>query len=231
MEFKTVLSQFIYRIEPKPGGGFVATCKDPSAPAIEGATRLEVQQKIQEIIASKVAEQFPMLKDTLASKGVMLHYHVEAKPGGGFIIHHDDAAHDSDNDSSHHIEGLIESKIFSRLMDRLPPEVHQQITDKLNSGGLEIDVNRTFSVTTKSGSAFTPVFTKASAASAPILAPENAPTLASPNSTDAANQSPIIRYDSDSPVKFEKSSFPTFLRLLIAVAILALLAFVFLRLR
>lgn len=42
----------------------------------------------------------------------------------------------------------------------------------------------------------------------------------------ATTQSPIIRYDSDSPVKYEKSSFGIFLRLLIAAAALAAIAYI-----
>ena len=203
MELKTVLSQFIYRIEAKPGGGFIATCKDPAAPAIEGATREEVQQKIQENIAANLGTQFPALKSALEARGVTLHYHVEAKPGGGFIVHHDDAAHDSADHSTHGgIESFIESKIFSAFMDRLPPELLQQVGNKLNSGGLDIEINRT------------------SSSSAVGTSPGNLQTA------DASNQSPIIRYDSDSPVKYEKSSFGIFLRLLIAAAALAAIAYI-----
>ena len=146
MEFKSILSRFIYRIEPKPGGGFIATCKDPSAPAIEGATRQEVQRKIQESIAANLGTQFPALQSALAGNDVKLHYHIEAKPGGGFIIHHGDPnsldhQHAAiEGSTREHLENQIESKIFSAIMGRLPPELHQQVADKLNSGGLDIDV-------------------------------------------------------------------------------------------
>jgi hypothetical protein len=228
MEFKTVLSRFIYRIEAKPGGGFIATCKDPTAPAIEGATRQEVQQKIQENIAANLAAQFPALKSALEANGVKLHYHVESKPGGGFIVHHDDAAHDSADNATHdRIESFIESKIFSTLMDRLPPELHQQITEKLNAGGIDIDVNRTFGVTTDRSS---PALRKDGGFSASSLGPGSGGASdfgnTAPQSTDATNESPIIRYDSDSPVRYEKSSFGTFLRLLIAAAILAAIGYI-----
>ena len=218
MELKTVLSKFIYRIEAKPGGGFIATCKDPAAPVIEGATREEVQQKIQENIAAHLATQFPALKSALEAKGVTLHYHVEAKPGGGFIVHHDDAAHDSADHSTHGgIESFIESKIFSAFMDRLPPELLQQIGDKLNSGGLDIEINRTFR-SSESTDRGVPRF-------APVLG-EVGTSAVDLQTSSATNQSPIIRYDSDSPVKYEKSSFGTFLRLLIAVAALVAIAYI-----
>jgi|KBSMisStandDraft_5_1062788.scaffolds.fasta_scaffold92070_3 hypothetical protein len=217
MEFKTILSKFIYRIEAKPGGGFIATCKDPTAPPIEGATREEVQQKIQENIAANLATQFPALKSALEAKGVTLHYHVEAKPGGGFIVHHDDAAHDSADHSTHGgIESFIESKIFSAFMDRLPPELLQQFGDKLNAEGADIEVKRTFrSSSTESG---VPHFS-------PVLG-EVGTSPSDLQTAQATTQSPIIRYDSDSPVKYEKSSFGIFLRLLIAAAALAAIAYI-----
>ena len=218
MEFKTVLSKFIYRIEAKPGGGFIATCKDPAAPAIEGATREEVQQKIQENIAANLATQFPALKSAFEAKGVTLHYHVEPKPGGGFIVHHDDAAHDSADHSAHGgIESFIESKIFSAFMDRLPPELLQQIGDKMNHGGLDIEVNRSFGASASTGGGvthFSPVSREVGTSADGL------------QTAVATNQSPIIRYDSDSPVKYEKSSFGIFLRLLIAAAALAAIAYI-----
>ena len=231
MEFKTVLSRFIYRIEAKPGGGFIATCKDPTAPAIEGATREEVQQKIQESIAENLATQFPALKSALAANGVKLHYHVEQKPGGGFIIHHDDAVHDSPDHSTHdRIESFIESKIFSRLMEHLPPEIHQQITEKMNSGGIDVDVEGSLFLDRSSATPGKDV--GFSATRLGLASPSGfgktalQSTEVTLQSTDVANQSPIIRYDSDSPVKYEKSSFGIFLRLLIAAAVLAAIGYI-----
>jgi hypothetical protein len=235
MESRTFLSKLIYRIEPKPGGGFIATSKDSTA-AIEGATREEVQRKIQESIATTLSAQFPALQSALANHGVTLHYHVEAKPGGGFLIHHGDP---SSGDSTHvpegstrdHIENLIESKIFSALINRLPPELHQQIADKLNSGGLDIDVTKNISVTTSTGGLFAPVFGKES-----VLGLDQNP--ASDNSSalgktelatdETANQSPIVRYDGNSPVQYEKSSSGSIIRFLLALAVIAALMYFFL---
>ena len=248
MDFKTVLSRFVYRIEPKPGGGFIATCKDPSGPAIEGATREEVQKRIQETISASLGTQFPALKSALATNDLKLHYHVEAKPGGGFIIHHGDAQSASSNhepiegSTSEHLENLIESKLLSTLMDRLPPELHQQITDKLNAGGLDIDVNRKITVTTKAGDALTSVFdtdrekssslvSETTLTSLPKMAnagsqPAEILSASSPDLELAAKsgsdstQSPITRY--------EKSSSGGVFRFLLALAIVALLMYLYL---
>jgi predicted RNase H-like HicB family nuclease len=62
-EFKTDVqtNQFSYRIEPKPEGGFVAKPAEPGLPTIEGATREEVQQKIQEAITDMIGKQLPAI--------------------------------------------------------------------------------------------------------------------------------------------------------------------------
>jgi len=249
MDFKTVISRFVYRIEPKPGGGFIATCKDPSAPAIEGETREEVQKKIQETVSASLGTQFPALKSALATNDLKLHYHVEAKPGGGFMIQHGDTESASstnepiEGSTREHLENLIESKLLSTLMDRLPPELHQQITDKLNSGGLDIEVNRTISVSAKRGGVVNPLLDidpdklsgSTSGGTGPVSlgnsganAHQNAILsassddiqLAATSNASESSQSPVIRYEKASGGKF----FPT----LLALAILGLLVYLYL---
>jgi len=249
MEFSSTLRRFIYRIEPKPGGGFMATSKDSALPAIEGATREEVQQKIQERITAELGAQFPAFASALQKNDVKLHYHIEPKPGGGFIVHHGganstDPAHAPiEGSTREHLESLIESKLFSALMDRLPREIHQQIAAKINSGGLDVTADGKISVTTGSGSLFTPEFKKeltqftaeavvfdsgktaSNVEQASSEVPTNSVSLQTSGST---NQSPIIRYDSDSPVKYEKSSAGTLTRFLLALVIVAAVIYVLL---
>lgn len=145
----TFFSKFLYRIEPKPEGGFIARSKDPGVPPIEGATREEIEQKIQASISAALAAQFPGLKFPLDNdnKQVKLSYHVEAKPGGGYIVHHGDPAHEPIEGSTREkVESAIESKLISMLMANLPPELSQQFASKLNAGGLDVVVNRKVSV-------------------------------------------------------------------------------------
>ena len=52
-------SNIRYRIDAKPEGGFVATSSDPGMPAIEGATREEVQQKIEAAITDMISKELP----------------------------------------------------------------------------------------------------------------------------------------------------------------------------
>jgi len=59
---KRLISHFTYRIEPKPGGGFIAQPVDPAVPPLEAPTREELSRKIQEKIFEGLAAEFPGLK-------------------------------------------------------------------------------------------------------------------------------------------------------------------------
>src|SRR5215472_7361359 len=66
MEVKNTTTKIMYWIEPKPGGGFIArpsggTPEGSAMEAIEGATREEVQEKIQAKITQFIEQQMPTL--------------------------------------------------------------------------------------------------------------------------------------------------------------------------
>ena len=61
MDLKRLVTQFVYRIEPKPEGGFIARATDPSVPPLEAATREELRKKIQEKIFAALSAEFPGL--------------------------------------------------------------------------------------------------------------------------------------------------------------------------
>jgi hypothetical protein len=90
---KTV--NFSYRIEAKPGGGFVAHTSDPTMETMEAATKEELEQRMQ----SKIRELFGDigslggidLKKLLGSVSISsgLSYHIE-KHEDGFRAHPND---------------------------------------------------------------------------------------------------------------------------------------------
>jgi hypothetical protein len=206
MELKQLVQQFAYRIEPKPEGGFIARCKDPNLPPIVGATREEVDQKIQANISADLAAQFPGLKLPLdnANKEVKLSYHVEAKPEGGYIVHHGDPAHEPIEGSTREkVESAIESKLISMFMEKLPPELSQQLTSKLNAGGVDVVVNRKVSVGFNRTGLPTP-------------APDEKTALPQSMPLDA------------SPITPERSSSGAIFRFLMALLIVAAMIYVFL---
>jgi hypothetical protein len=59
MDLKRLITQFAYRIEPKPEGGFIAHATDPSVPPLEAPTRQELQKKIQERIFAVISLNSP----------------------------------------------------------------------------------------------------------------------------------------------------------------------------
>lgn len=217
MELARIFNQFVYRIEPKPGGGFIAACKNSTAPPIEGATRAEVEQKIQETISSTLGLQFPALKQLFDANQVKLHYHIDRKPDGGFVIHHGDAdspdaAHASAEDSAREkIESLVQSKLFSALMDRIPPELHQQLMEKLNSGGLDVLVSR--SITRKT-------LGNVDAASMLNLA---MPTSENPGVISSSSLG--SETTNSSPITYEKSSSGMFFKIMLFLLVLAAIVF------
>jgi hypothetical protein len=88
MELKRLVQQFTYRIEPKPEGGFIARCTDPTVPPLEAPTREELQQQIQARVRAVLQEKFPGLKlPALQNRQVKWDVHIDRKAGGGFTVH------------------------------------------------------------------------------------------------------------------------------------------------
>jgi len=88
MELKRLVQQFTYRIEPKPEGGFIARCTDPTVPPLEAPTREELQQQIQARVRAVLQEKLPGLKlPALQNRQVKWDVHIDRKPGGGFTVH------------------------------------------------------------------------------------------------------------------------------------------------
>lgn len=224
MDVKKLIGSFCYRVEAKPGGGFIARCSDASQPVIEGATRLEIEQKIKERISSEFASQFPQFKDVFDPHTVQHTYHVEAKPGGGFIVSSGDPAQGTIEASTREqLETLVASKFISHLMQKLPPDILQQFSTQIGGGDVQVTVNRkiTFS---RAGHAST---TSSQPLDALLQSGKFAQTgdLLRPPSPATCNDdsSPVIRY--------EKTGFGTFFPLLLLVLAVIAITYFFIRYR
>jgi len=84
MELKH-LTKIIYRIEPKPEGGFIASAVDPTVAPLEAPTRGELQQKIQAQIAAELGAELANLKLPFGKK--LVDIQIERKPGTSFTVH------------------------------------------------------------------------------------------------------------------------------------------------
>jgi hypothetical protein len=74
------LTKLVYRIEPNPGGGFIARSADPKVAPLEAPTREELQQKIQAKIFDKLGTELSAMKlPADGQPGVAVQ--VERKPG------------------------------------------------------------------------------------------------------------------------------------------------------
>ena len=193
MEIKRLITHFTYRIEPKPEGGFIAHATDPSLPPLEAPTREELQQKIQANIAAAVAAEFPGLKLPLENKEVKFAFHIEHKPGGGFVLQSTDGKELPITGSTHaEIESPFAEKILGALGKALMPELSQALAGQLGSGDVKVSVNRKVSFSTSS-----PKFWSGGASSMPVGNANFSTTLNSTNSPitpEPSNIWPIVRF-------------------------------------
>ena len=127
MDLKRLITQFAYRIEPKPEGGFIAHATDPSIPPLEAPTRQELQKKIRRVFAA-ISAEFPALK--LPTDGSRRHFafHIERTPEGSFSIHsadpNADVIHASTDDE---LQNHFLQKLVSFAGKHFMPELQQAL--------------------------------------------------------------------------------------------------------
>jgi hypothetical protein len=144
MELKKLVSQFAYRIEPKPEGGFIARASDPSVPPLEAPTRDELLKIIQQKVMANLSTEFPELKTALDGTQRQFAFHVERTPAGGFSIHSADpnvavvhAATEQD------LQTHVLEKILNAAGKRLLPQLAQAIAAQGNIANVKVVVNKT----------------------------------------------------------------------------------------
>lgn len=141
MDIRHLIQRFIYKIEPKSEGGFIARPNDPSAPTLEAPTREELQQKIQANLAAALAEAFPGMKLPLASQQVKWEVHVERKPGGGFTVHSEEPAPPGTAPATHEkIDHFAEEMLG--FVEKHFSEVSQVMAASAGTGDIKIFTNK-----------------------------------------------------------------------------------------
>jgi hypothetical protein len=229
MELKRLISHFIYRIEPKPGGGFVAHPSDPGVAPIEAPTREELQKKIQENILAGLGTQFPGLKLPVKNEDLQFAFHIERKPEGGFVIHSSDPNAEPIEVLTHNdMESHFAEKIIGFVGKHLTPELSQALAAQGNSGDIKVFVNRKTGVTVNAGS---------HTLSLGLARNLTAPTSMSKTTTiiEAANAKPTDGSSggmiSNTPIVPEASSSGKVFRFLLLVLVAAALVYFFLHYR
>ena len=216
MELKHLVTRFVYRIEPKPEGGFIARASDPSVPPLEAPTRTELQQKIQQTILTGLADEFPGLKLPKATHTEFA-FHVEHTPDGSFDIHSADPNVGVIKTAS---QEEFQSRFLEKLLGfagkHLTPELSQALA-QLNSGDIKVVVNKT--VLTAKGS---PKISLGGSAFLPLGVSVQSKSGAGPLTLNGAqpDQVSIGGTIGNAPILPEKSNFGKFLRLLLTAFIL-----------
>jgi len=137
MEIKRLVSKYVYRIEPKPDGGFIAHATDPGAPTLEAPTRTELQQKIQSTILAGLSADFPGLKLPPQSHELKFSFHVERQPDGSFDVHSSDPGAVPITSASHdQVESHFIEKLISFAGKHMLPEASEALRAQLASGDI-----------------------------------------------------------------------------------------------
>jgi hypothetical protein len=151
MEIKRLVSKYVYRIEPKPDGGFIAHASDPGVPTLEAPTRAELQQKIQSTILAGLSADFPGLKLPPQSHELKFSFHVERQPDGSFDVHSSDPNSAPITAASHdQVESHFAEKLISFIGKHMLPEAPEALRAQLASGAIKVFINKSsgFSVST-----------------------------------------------------------------------------------
>ena len=142
MELKRLITHFTYRIEPKPEGGFIARCSDPTVPPLEAASRFELERQIKAKITAEMESQFPGLKipfDESETKFISL----ETKPDGGFTVQSGDTStQSSDGGTKKAVEQWLTDKAVTLVEKNLPPELIEQLKRQQVDGKLKIALTK-----------------------------------------------------------------------------------------
>ncbi len=183
MELKRLVQQCVYRIEPKPEGGFIARASDPNVPALEAATREELQQQIQAKLVAALGETFPGFQLALQSKQVNVAMHVDRKPGGGFTVHSDNPGTPGFNPAAqekfdHYAEELL------GFVDKHFPHLSEQIASQVTGREVQVFTSTTVSNPGKQSSVLSPMFLPTQPMNSTDVRGQQAPSMTPMGNTD-----------------------------------------------
>lgn len=221
MELKHIVQRCVYRIEPKPEGGFIARASDPSVAPIEGATREEVQQQIQAKLVATLGAAFPNLKLPESGKQVTFSMHVDRKPGGGFSVHTDNPGTpglnpDAQEKFDHYAEELL------GFVDKHFPHLSEQIASQVVGRELPIVV------TTRTAQTAGPSLSRMFTPTQPIPAGNTQGTGVESATIRSSGLDPVLL--TSAPITPEASKSGSVLRfVLFTLMVAAMMYFVFFR--
>ena len=224
MEIKRTISRIIYRIEPKPEGGFIARCGDPNVPPLEADTRFELEQQIKDKITSEVESQIPGLKISLEKKFISLDNKADvfAAQSG------DTSLQSSEAGTKNTVEQWLTGKAVALVEKNLPPELVEQLKTqsvnnvkvKVTKFGTKTNFRREYVISNGNVSQLLSRFVKGRQNNSGALEP-SAPVSSSFSNTSLDSNSPITPGTGSS----------SFVRFLLAAFVLLGVLFFFLHLK
>jgi hypothetical protein len=224
MELKHLITQFTYRIEPNPAGGFVAHASDPNVAPLEAPTREDLQQKIQATIAAGLAAQFPGLKLPVQGRQLQFAFHIERKPEGGFLIQSADPnAKPIEGNTHEEIESHFAEKLIGFVGKHLMPELGQALAAQGGTGDIKVFVNQKGGLTINAGSvAAAGVAAALQSAGTRQTVPgqtEATPTVANIQKTSFENPTGVFDNSPITPRTSKSSTILSFLLTLLVIAV------------
>lgn len=234
MELKKLISKYVYRIEPKPGGGFIAHPADPAVPPLEAPTRIELQQKIQETIMAGLSADFPGLKlGTPSTEMAKFSLHVERNASGGFDIHSSDPNTTPVSAATHdEVESHFAEKLIGFMGKHFAPEFAQALAAQGAAGDIKVFVQKTgFTVTTTGhGSSGQPLSAGQTIDGTTGTIDASQPSAPISNAIFSSSNQGGFSSATDGPITpgNERSPFSAIIRFLIALLILLAITYFFL---
>jgi len=214
MDLKQLITHFAYKIEPRPEGGFVARATDPSVPPIEGATREELQQKIQRNILDALSTEFPALKSPSGGFHREMSFHIEHQPGGGYSIHSADPNTPTvDAANSDDLENKFLEKFLGFVGKHLAPDFCQALAAQVGSANVKVVVNGRTSLRVSSSPAGLTFGAKDSP-------PAQSPSTLTPELSDSTRDFAPTGTITDAPIAPESGNAWKVLAILVAVLLI-----------
>jgi len=223
MEIKRLVQECVYRIEPKPEGGFIARASDPNVPPLEAATREELQQKIQAKLVAALGVTFPGLKLPQQGTQVSVAMHVDRKPGGGFTVHSDNPGMPGFNPAAqekldHYAEELL------GFVDKHFPHLSEQIASQVTGREIQVLTSTAVSTAGRQDSPLSPMFLPTQ----PMQSTDISGQQAAPSMTTTANTDLDPSLLSNAPITPQATKVNPLVRFLLTLLILAAVMYFFL---
>ncbi len=229
MDVKRIMKMFTYHIEAKPDGGFIAHASDPNLPPMEAPSRMELQQKIQAKISATLTAEFPGLNLPAESQQHVLDFHIEAKPGGGFLLHSSDPNAAPVEGATHEeIEHPFAEKVAGALGKYFLPELSEALAKQGNVGDVKVFVNRKVGFAVGTGSHQLTFGNTQDLKNSQALQTEGLEPAAASNQTPDANAGAVIvDSSSNSPITHVADKSWPILRFLLTLLAIAVLMYFF----